>query len=155
MPTPGVTATLRRADGSSLQRFNLGIVDNITMTLKSSVQASPIIIFGYSGTFLMDTGVSGTLSLGLNRVSPSNPTTGGDSTKWSNAYWATRMKSEQDRWQATHDGYILDVVPADTTLFPTLSLTGYVTSFPLSFSTNTVDSISYTLGFKIGRLKQK
>lgn len=52
----GLVATLQRKTGG--QTYDLGVIKGVTMTYTSSVTNSPVILWGYTGSFTMDSGVS-------------------------------------------------------------------------------------------------
>ena len=150
----GLKATLQRKDTSgNSQIYDLGIVSEISVTYSSACINSPVIIWGYTGSFTMDTkGVSCMVRLSYNRISPDDPSTGSDSTKWSNSYWKKKIKDELNSWQAEHEGYILKLTSPDTELYPSAEYIGFVQSMPLSHDSNSLNKLTGQIEFVLGRL---
>jgi len=151
-----LTATIQRKDTSeSAQIFDLGIISSVTVSYSANVNQSAILLWGYTGAFTMDMGVSKTISIAYTRVCPDNPTQGSDSTKWSNAYWKKRFKQELNGWQSKHEGYILKITSPDSDLFPSTENIGYIQSLSTPISSKDVNTIQGRLEFTVGRLTLK
>lgn len=152
----GLTATLRRKQAESNDpTFDLGIITDLSCTFSVSVNPSAVVIFGYTGAFAMDMGVTKGYVLSYTRVCPRQPNDAStDTTRWSNAYWKQRLKQELNSWQAEHDGYLLNLTPSDSELFPTISEAGYIQSFTCNTQASDVTKISGSITFTVGRLKQ-
>jgi len=148
-----LVATLsRNAIGS--QVFDLGEINNVTLTYTTSLTSLPITIYGFLGTFTMDTGGVGlNIKLSYVRSSPNNPNnSSSDSKQWSNAYWKTRWKNELNQWQTMSNGFVLTLTSPDTDLFPNKTYHGFITTMPLSNGSKSQGRMEGTIDFKVGSL---
>lgn len=151
-----LTATIQRKDTTdSSQKYDLGLVSSITVSYSANVNQSAILLWGYTGAYTMDMGVSKSISISYSRICPDNPTQGTDSTKWSNAYWKNRFKEELNGWQSKHEGYILKITSPDTDLYPSSEYIGYIQSFSAPTNSKDVTMIQGRLEFSVGRLTLK
>ncbi len=148
--------------------IDLGTIQDISDSYSAILTTIPVVPLGYSGTFCMDTGVQRSLSVSVVRVSPVNPIDNSeatDSTQWSNAKWIRTLKELMDRWQMMTDGVKLHMyVPADrvnnvppidnkyTGASSTKSVNAYITSMPITYTSDSVHKVSMTISFKIGTI---
>ncbi len=163
--------------------IDLGYIQNITETYSARLTATPIVCYGYSGTFCMDTGVEKDLSIDFIRTSlplpndPTHPTrnecddSSADSKRWTNAKWVSFLKTLMDRWQMMTNGSLLYLlrptserlsIDADPSAIDPMNelyteIIGehcYITQVPVIYS-NTPQTISGNISLSIGTIYPK
>ena len=146
--------------------IDLGTIQDISDSYSATLTTIPVAPFGFSGTFCMDTGVQRSLSVSIVRVSPVNANEfSTDSAQWSNAKWIRALKELMDRWQMMTDGVKLHMyIPAErvnnvppidnkyTGASSTKSVNAYITSMPITYTSDSVHKVSMTISFKIGTM---
>ncbi len=146
--------------------IDLGTIQDISDSYSAMLTTIPVAPFGFSGTFCMDTGVQRSLRVSVVRVSPVNADESStDSAQWPNAKWIRALKELMDRWQMMTDGVKLHMyIPADrvnnvppidnkyTGTSSTKSVNAYITSMPITYTSDSVHKVAMTISFKIGTM---
>ena len=155
--------------------LDFGAIQSIDRTYNAVLTTIPIVCYGYTGSFCMDLGVKGIVTINYIRTSPNNPdNTSYDSRKWSNAYWVKKFKELTNRWQMRTNGSTLYLKRPDLDRLTDgiydngmrhdpmkeylSEINGdncYITSAPVKYDTGNPYMIKNSVTFSIGTLYPK
>ena len=134
------------------KEYDLGYLTKYRENFSKTSATTPIPTKGSDNTYAIESGGKMSVSLELQRKNPANgAATGTDSTRWTNAYWYSRISEIVDIWQARKDGYILKFTPShDNPYTPEREFRGYIKSFSREIAKGSPEIISVNVEFVVG-----
>lgn len=131
---------------SGLGTVDLGIVTNVSDSVKYNVSSTKIPTLPAESTFLIDTGSTETVSIAFSRKSGMN---GMD-----NAEWLDELQSFVNRWQAETNGCQVNIIPdaGEASETPQQTFRAYISSLSTTYSSGVPEQITGSISLKVGSL---